>query len=177
MDKHQLYDEPFLSPELFKFTYEEMDDYIRITGPKEPEGKDFRYMPLGYTGEDIFIPTYINNKPVTELSGFMEDNWLSCTNSIRLPCQIKIIKHWTFLDCINIEEITIPDSVTEIEDEAFRGCDSLAKVVFGRNLKHIGDDAFLGCYSLKIIHDYPESYGHSWAKRNGYTVIDREGHR
>ncbi|HBJ97577.1 MAG TPA: hypothetical protein DDY82_00675 [Clostridiales bacterium] len=35
-----------------------------------------------------------------------------------------------FYECINLTNITIPDSVTRIEEEVFGGCYSLINVVF-----------------------------------------------
>lgn len=52
-----------------------------------------------------------------------------------------------------LEEIAIPNSMTEIGNEAFYFCKSLTKVTFDQsNLKTIGDSAFISCTSLKTAN-------------------------
>lgn len=51
-----------------------------------------------------------------------------------------------------IEEVTIPDTVTEIEGFCFNECYNLKKVKFGKNVKEIGLWAFSGCRNLESIN-------------------------
>lgn len=71
------------------------------------------------------------------------------------------IKEETFEHCQKLEEIHIPDSVTQIEKGAFYYCRSLSKLTLGKKLEVIDNNAFEGCSSLKQIEipDSVESVG------------------
>ena len=58
------------------------------------------------------------------------------------------IEPYTFKNCVNLKEITLPESLTIIEYGAFFGCSSLTKVVIPDNVFEIGKTAFWGCTSL-----------------------------
>lgn len=75
--------------------------------------------------------------------------------------QLKKIKGCTFQYCEKLEEIHIPDSVTQIERGAFCCCRSLSNLTLGKKLEVIDNNAFEGCWSLKQIEipDSVESIG------------------
>ena len=54
-----------------------------------------------------------------------------------------------FRDCRGLRSIHLPDRLTEIPDYAFYGCHSLKKVVLSDNLTQIGTGAFADCLSLR----------------------------
>lgn len=62
--------------------------------------------------------------------------------------KIKEIEPYTFKNCVNLKEITLPESLMIIDYNAFFGCSSLTKVVIPDNVVEIGKKAFLGCTSL-----------------------------
>ena len=62
--------------------------------------------------------------------------------------KIKEIEPYTFKNCVNLKEITLPESLMIIDYNAFFGCSSLTKVVIPDNVVEIGSKAFLGCTSL-----------------------------
>ena len=62
--------------------------------------------------------------------------------------KIMQIEPYTFKNCVNLKEITLPESLTIIDYSAFFGCSSLTKVVIPDNVFEIGKTAFLGCTSL-----------------------------
>ena len=84
--------------------------------------------------------------------------------------QVTMIGADAFNNCPLLEEVIIPDSVTEIENgrkvdifeylddrcSAFRGCQRLKSIKLSNNLKKIGIDAFNRCTSLESI-DIPNS--------------------
>lgn len=84
--------------------------------------------------------------------------------------QVTMIGADAFNNCPLLEEVIIPDSVTEIEDgrqvdifiylddycSAFRKCQRLKSIKLSNNLKKIGRDAFSRCAGLKSV-DIPNS--------------------
>ncbi len=55
-----------------------------------------------------------------------------------------------------IEEIALPDTITEIGSSAFSNCQELKEIKLPKHLTSIGASAFAGCSSLKTI-DIPDS--------------------
>lgn len=64
----------------------------------------------------------------------------------------------TFMNCINLQHITLPNTIKIIGDSAFYGCTNLAylELSFLENLKTIGASAFRGCSIISIMN-FPES--------------------
>ena len=70
---------------------------------------------------------------------------------LTLPNTVTRIDEAAFFSCIHLKEATIPDSVTYLGDNAFQRCDSLEQITLSNNLTRIGWTAFWGCESLKEI--------------------------
>lgn len=56
-----------------------------------------------------------------------------------------------FYNCINLTDITIPDSVTSIGNNAFYYCSRLTSATIGNSVTSIGAMAFNGCSNLTSI--------------------------
>ena len=56
-----------------------------------------------------------------------------------------------FANCPGIEQIEIPDTVTEIQDRAFYNCKNLQSIKLSDSVTNIGDSAFDGCTALTEI--------------------------
>ena len=69
-----------------------------------------------------------------------------------------------------LEEICIPDSVTEIGERAFIGCTALKKVVLSPNLRRIAVNAFEGCTALSEIV-FHEGLNIGWYAFKGCTAL------
>ena len=65
--------------------------------------------------------------------------------------KIMNIEPYTFKNCVNLKEITLPESLTMIDYGAFFGCSSLTKVVIPDNVFEIGKTAFDGCEKLATV--------------------------
>lgn len=114
--------------------------------------------------------------------------------SITVPSSVGgFIVETVFVNKLNIESITIPDTVKILGNEAFLDCAYLTEVKFGANsqLEEIGRDTFKNCPSLKEItipksvttidptafdgsaltniNGTAGSYAETFAKENGYT--------
>ena len=64
------------------------------------------------------------------------------TTGIKLPAYLESIYSSTFMGLVGLEEIVIPDSVTEIGTAAFMGCTNLKRVVLPNDLKIIPQNCF-----------------------------------
>lgn len=56
-----------------------------------------------------------------------------------------------FKDFSNLEEVSLPDSVTEIGERNFEGCTSLTSIIIPSSVTSIGLSAFSGCRGLTSI--------------------------
>ena len=78
----------------------------------------------------------------------------------------KVICNEAFYWCEELQDIHIPNSVTQIGEDAFRGCSSLQSIHIPNSVTQIGEDAFRGCSSLQSIH-IPNSVNHI-----GYSAFE-----
>ena len=63
-----------------------------------------------------------------------------------------IIPKYAFLNCTNLESVTIGNSVTSIGQGAFSGCSALKSVTIGNNVRSIGEGAFWVCKNVANIY-------------------------
>lgn len=82
-----------------------------------------------------------------------DDTFQFCVNleEISLPDSLTSIKTWVFENCKALKRVVIPESVTALGDYAFRYCDNLEEIVLPEGLQEIGIGAFHGCSSLKKV--------------------------
>ena len=77
-----------------------------------------------FTKGDLYIPSKLNNYPVTSIGNY------------------------GFYDCSELTSVTIPNSVTSIGSSAFSGCSCLTSVTIPDSVTSIGVSAFSGCSGL-----------------------------
>jgi hypothetical protein len=70
--------------------------------------------------------------------------------TVKLPRNLKTIGSSAFRNCVSLEHIDLPDTVTEIQEGAF-AYTGLKNVIVPPNLEILGDEAFLGCEKLEQI--------------------------
>ena len=70
---------------------------------------------------------------------------------LRIPQGVKRIGDRAFKDSERVEEVIIPDTVTEIGKEAFKNC-SLRSIYIPDSVTKIGKDAFFLCTNLTHIN-------------------------
>ena len=92
---------------------------------------------------DVFFLTN-NNKT---LSSVYEQN---CPAELTVPQGVEKIERRALADA-PINQLVLPDSVTEIGYEAFAGCDALQFVRLPKELKSVEPGIFRGCLSLEKI--------------------------
>ena len=163
--------------------YIETYDYLSFGLLKNEQGKAIGYsvVKLNENTEitDIEIPAVYRGLPVIELS----DNAFKSTNitSIALTKNISYIGTSCFENCLNLKEITIPETVKNIGDYAFyntgietaniycdletfnllifSNCDKLITINIGTKVKEIGEYWFQGCDNLAnvVIENYADN--------------------
>lgn len=143
------------------------NDGIAVTANAETMG-DFTYKVLDngtvsitkYAGTDetVVIPSVIDGKSVSCLGPF---SFKQCSNikDITIPDSVTFIDYFAFEECTGLTEIVIPDSVTQMSDNVFNRCSNLETVTLSKNLTYIKDQTFYNCTSLKniVIHDNIET--------------------
>jgi len=99
--------------------------------------------------ENATIPSTINGKKVTKLSGFEDCTYLK---KVTIPSTVKKIDWNCFKGCTALTSINIPNSVTEIESYAFSGCSSLESITISSGITQLYRVTFENCTSLKTIN-------------------------
>ena len=108
--------------------------------------------------QEVEIPKYIKDADdiypnVPGGLGYSNGMFGECDNlkTITFAKGIGYIPLDLFNNCSGLEEITIPDTVTEIQNKAFYNCHNLKKVNLPKSLTKIGVLAFASCDSLESI--------------------------
>ena len=107
--------------------------------------------------KEIVIPSTYKNHAVTSIYGVTSEldcgGFASCLNleKITIPNSVTNIGAHAFDYCTSLTSIVIPDSVTIIDSYAFESCTSLTDVTIGNSVTTIGESAFYGCSSLTSV--------------------------
>lgn len=118
--------------------------------------------------KEVIIPSVIDGYTVTSIGtrAFYYEPWpapaavgiaqtgvLRCVEitQVTIPDTVTSIKSSAFVYCKNLVGVIIPDSVKSIEFSAFAHCDSLSYLFIGSSLQSIGTNAFSSCKSLETI--------------------------
>ena len=57
-----------------------------------------------------------------------------------------------FMDCDELESVTLPDTLEYIGDRAFMGCDSLRGIKLTEKVHFVGPEAFYNCPALEAVY-------------------------
>ena len=80
---------------------------------------------------------------------------LSDLKSYQIKEGTKVICNEAFYWCEELQDIHIPNSVTQIGEDAFRGCSSLQSIHIPNSVTDIGINPFLHCPQLRLTSDSP----------------------
>ncbi|MBQ7489605.1 MAG: leucine-rich repeat protein [Bacteroidales bacterium] len=112
--------------------------------------------PSDYSRENVYEDgsgTYTADRLVL-LSGNYDTKKIEIRQGPRIICNGALGSYLTAEDEYKkaiVEELIIPDSVTQIGRSAFGGCSSLQSVVIPDSVTQIGESLFSGCSSLQSI--------------------------
>lgn len=71
--------------------------------------------------------------------------------SYTLPSSVKIINAGCFQYCNRLQQIFLPEKLSEIGEESFYGCEELESIEIPDGVKFIGKETFGSCYKLESI--------------------------
>ncbi|MCD8221917.1 MAG: leucine-rich repeat protein [Clostridiales bacterium] len=89
--------------------------------------------------------------------------------------EVEIIDRFAFWPLSDLEEVSIPETVTAIYEYAFQDCTGLSAVNFSEGLQTLGDGAFISCTALTeiILPDSVEIIGENvFQGCSGLTDVD-----
>ena len=77
----------------------------------------------------------------------------NCVNlqNIIMPDVIQQVDNYAFKDCTKLDKIHIPDNIKKISKELFQDCTALKEIVLSDNITSIEDEAFENCTSLTKV--------------------------
>ncbi len=101
---------------------------------------------------EITIPISFNNEPVFAIGPCAFENCTNLKTVIFTPdCQINSIQHSAFLNCIKLENLMLPESLTTINQYAFENCKNLKKITVPNNVKYFDSLAFINCNNIATV--------------------------
>lgn len=100
------------------------------------------------------IVTFEEFQYFTGLINIPAASFINCLNlsTIIIPQGVPIIRASAFNGCENLINITLPNSIYSIEQSAFQGCSNLSEIQLPKNLLRLSDKMFKNCSSLTTIH-------------------------
>ena len=127
--------------------------YYNITGDNTVE-VTFRNTEFNSYSGAVEIPDSVKFNGVTYIvTAIGETAFLNCSDltDVFIPNTVTTIDLGAFANCDNLQSAIIPNSVTTINNMAFRGCTSLALVGMGNGVTYIGQSAFDDCPAITSV--------------------------
>lgn len=100
---------------------------------------------------EAIIPGTIEGVSVTSISNGLFSNCINL-QKVSIPDSVENEYGISFDGCSNLKEIHLPNYLTSIEGYTFRNCTNLQKINIPENVKSIGANTFWGCSNLREIH-------------------------
>ena len=122
----------------------------------------------------ITIPKTVDGYTVTKID---QNAFQGCNiNNISIPNTITSIGDYAFSGCDDLSSITIPTSVTSIGLYAFNGCTSLTAFHLPANVVEIGTYVLAGCNSLESV-TVDEDNSKFDSRNNCNAIIETESNK
>ena len=81
--------------------------------------------------------------------------YVGSNKTVRIPDGVVELATCLFWDNQAIEEVILPDTLTNISGDTFYNCKNLKKVVITKNVKYMGNNPFAGCPFISIENESP----------------------
>lgn len=125
------------------------EQVVADTKPTQSQDTDFQMNGttlVKYTGtaQTVSVPASVTAIAAEAFAGNTEMEKLIFKGN-----QLESIAYRAFADCTGLEEVRIPDTVTELGNGAFSNCTSLEKVTLGTEVRNLGIGVFAGCSALE----------------------------
>lgn len=120
--------------------------------------------------------TFSPDSQINEIAPFAFRHCISL-EEIEIPQHVTQIPNHAFEDCPKLTTVKLPDGLMSIEKLAFHECTSLKTLVIPESVAFIYPDAFEGCNQL-ILQVYPGSYAERYCKalfRPYHVIPDLNG--
>lgn len=107
-----------------------------------------------YGASQITIPeTVTHNGKAYKINNICEHTFYGSSNlqNVTIPNSVTTIGDYTFSECSNLQSVTIPNSVTTIGSSTFSGCSNLQSVTIPNSVTTIGYRTFYGCTNLQSL--------------------------
>ena len=106
-----------------------------------------------YSGSIKIPSTVLVYTTTCKVVAIKQNTFLDCVGltSVSIPNSITSIGASAFKNCVGLTSVEIPNSVTKIEENTFEGCSSLTSVIIPSSVTSIADYAFRNCSELKQI--------------------------
>ena len=121
----------------------------------------------------VTIPSTYKNKPVISIRGNVFANLLR-VNEIILPDTITEIRGQAFINNLKLKNVKLPNSLKTLGGGAFKNCISLESISFPDTVTEIGGEAFFGATSLKEVklpNNLKEIRGNTFENCSSLTSI------
>lgn len=111
---------------------------------------DVHFSPSSTKGVSLSIPEEIHGVKIKNIGYNVFDQ---CVNieSITLPESIESIGDYAFDNCIGLKSIVVPDNVISIGNGAFDGCVSLTNITLPKKISSINEKLFFCCKNLVSV--------------------------
>ena len=139
--------------------YVPMNIIIYEASTKLTETTVFNYNGLHTNAFNTTITSHTFNDGIGEIkfaeniTSIGENAFLNCMNltNITIPNSVTSIGDSAFNGCNKLISINIPEGITSISNFVFSGCTKLIEVIIPTNVTSIGSSAFYSCASLTSI--------------------------
>lgn len=104
----------------------------------EPDLKDDNFGYFILDNDKVMITRYYGDKSSVEIPSKIENYTVTSIGK-------------SVFDSDKIQEIVVPDTVTDIQDYAFASNRNMRKITLSKNLKKLGTNVFFNCMSLESL--------------------------
>ena len=137
-----------------------MDDWLIATNDDLPEEYTVKQGTVGIAA-GAFVDgmrgwhyeSHVKKVTVPDGIQVLYGSFMGCVSleEVMLPDSLSAIGFGAFAECESLESIVIPDGVTFIGSSTFFNCSGLSSIVIPDSVVYIGGAAFFECYSLTSI--------------------------